>query len=449
MAAILKCRGGARSALERGAADEGRSKLRPYLGSRASLAWLALGVLLLAPMAPAAPSFSPTGPEAVAFGAEGNFPVGDRATWLNEEFRIGSFSRYDSIFPSQRVAPAPQPWQFQRAEAEPAIHYEFGGRRFPLGEYLQHFPVTGILLLQGDTILLERYQYGRTDVDRFMSASMAKSITALLAGIALGDGRIRSLDDPAENYVPELAGTPYGETTVRVLLQMSSGVEFDVAGGERKDSRTEKLIDGVFTPGANPVAVLADSRKRIAPPGTHFQYSSGDTELAGLVVSRATGKSLTNYLGEKIWTPIGAEAAATWWADTSGQELTFSGFNAVLRDYARLGRLLAHDGAWNGRQVIPKSYLVAATTNRPEDPHLLPGAATPYYGYGFQIWIFPGPERRFVLRGAQSQYIFVDPASKLVLVQTAARSEGANSENGNSECLALWLALVKQFGVAK
>lgn len=446
MAPILKCRGEACSALERGAAREGRTKVRPYIGNRAIRGWLALGALWLAPMALAAPSFSSSGPEAAAFGIERHFPVGSRATWLDEGFRVGSFSRYDTIFPSRSVAPAPHPWEFKRAVTEPEIHYEFGGQRFSLADYLNHFPVTGILLLQGDTILLERYQYGRTDADRFMSASMAKSVTALLAGVALGEGSIRSLDDPAAHSVPELAGTPYGETTLRVLLQMSSGVEFDVKGGEKKDSRTEKLIDGIFSPGANPVAVLADARNRIAPAGTHFQYSSGDTELAGLVVRRATGKSLSDYLGEKIWTPIGAEAAATWWADTSGQELTFSGFNAVLRDYARLGRLLAHDGEWNGRQLIPKSYLVAATTNRPEDRHLLPGAATPYYGYGFQIWIFPGAQRMFVLRGAQSQYIFVDPASKLVLVQTAVRSEGANSENGNSECLALWLALVKQFG---
>jgi CubicO group peptidase (beta-lactamase class C family) len=397
----------------------------------------------------AQPSFNSSGPEASTFGAGQKFPVGDRHTWLSPKFLVGSFSRYDTIFPSQRVAPAPHPWKFKRAAVEPEISYEFGGRRQSLADYLGHFPVTGLLLLQGDTILFERYQYGRTESDRFMSASMAKSVVSLLAGVALADGRIQSLDDPAARYVPELAGTPYGETPLRALLQMSSGIEVDVAGGDRKDSRTEKLIDGIFTPGANPVAVLAECRRRIAPPDTHFQYSSGDTEMVGLIVRRVTGNSLTAYLSEKLWSPMGAEAAATWWADTSGQEMPFSGFNAVLRDYARLGRLLAHEGEWNGRQLIPKSYLIAATTNRAGDRHLVPGAATPYYGYGFQFWIFPGERRMFVLRGAQSQYVFVDPASKLVLVQTAVRSEGPDSENGKSECLALWLALVKQFGGAQ
>ncbi len=406
---------------------------------------LALGLLLMTSLA-AQPVFNPSGPEAAAFGADRKFPAGDSHTWLEQEFLVGSFSRYDSIFPSQRVAPAPHPWEFKRAPMEPEIHFEFGGRRLSLADYLGHFPVTGILLLQGDTILLERYQYGRTDADRLMSASMAKSVVSLLAGVALADGSIQSLDDAAAHYVPELAGTPYGETSLRALLQMSSGVEFDVKGGGLKGSRTEKLINGIFAPKADPVAVLTNARKRIAPAGTHFQYSSGDSEAIGVVVRRATGKSLTAYLSEKIWIPIGTEAAASWWADTSGQELPFSGFNAVLRDYARLGRLLAHDGDWNGRQLIPQSYLIAATTVRPEDRHLAAGAATPYYGYGFQIWIFPGERRMFVLRGSQSQYVFVDPASKLVLVQTAVRSEGSNSENGRSECMALWLALVKQFG---
>lgn len=162
-------------------------------------------------------------------------------------------------------------------------------------------------------------------------------------------------------------------------------------------------------------------------------------------MKRATGKSLSDYLTEKIWQPIGAEAEATWWADLSGLEFPSSGFNAVLRDYARLGRLLAYDGAWNGKQIVPKASLRAGTTNRLDDPHLLPGAPTPYYGYGYQIWTFLGSRRMFVLRGANSQYVFVDPLSKLVLVQTAVRSEGADSVNGKSESLAVWLAVVKQF----
>lgn len=400
--------------------------------------------------AAAAPKFIASGPDAAAFGATENYPVGDRTTWNTKPFLVGSYSRYDQIFPSHRVTRAATPWNFQRAGEEPAIRYEFGGRTLSLDEYLAHFPVTGILVLQGDTILLERYQYGRKDTDRFMSASMAKSVMSLLAGVALAEGRIKSLEDPAAQYVPGLAGTLYGQTSIRALLQMASGIEWDKeVDGVKDNVNTQKVIDGMFDPAANPLALVAGRTRRAFPVDTHFDYSAGDNEATGLVLRAATGQTLSDYLTAKIWQPIGAEADATWWADPSGLEFPASGFNAVLRDWARLGRLLAYDGAWNGKQIVPKDYLLAATTVRPEDQHLLPGAPTPYYGYGYQIWTFAGPRRMFVLRGANSQYVFVDPASKLVLVQTAVFSEAADSVNGKSETLALWLALVKQFGAAR
>ena len=407
---------------------------------------MSVAFLTMASFSAARPHFNPTGPDAEAFGAARNYPIGDRHTWNSQPFLVGSSSHFDAIFPVNRVPCAPVPWQFRRAESEPAIQYTFAGKVHTLAEYLGHFPVTGILLLQGDTILLERYQYGRTDRDRFLSASMSKSIMALLVGIAVGEGRIRSLADRAAEYVPGLAGSPYGDTPLGALLTMSSGVEFDpYVNGVKGDRRTQRLIDGMFTPLADPGALLAECRRAV-PPASHFDYSSGDNETVGLVLRRTTGNSLSAYLSEKVWREIGTEAEATWWVDTSGQEFPSSGFSAVLRDYARLGRLLAYDGAWNGRQIVPREFLLAATSHRMADHHLAPGTVTPYYGYGYQMWIFPGPERMFVLRGANSQYVFVDPQSKLVLVQTAVKSEGPDSENGKSECLALWLALVRQFG---
>lgn len=421
-----------------------------HMHHKASLA-IATAMILQTMTAVASPEprFNPSGPEAELFGAADGFPVGDRYSWRETRFLVGSYSRYDTIFPSNRVKRAATSWKFQRAEREPEIRYDFSGGRHTLDDYLAHFPVTGILLLHRDTILLERYQYGRTDTDRFTSASMAKSILSLLAGIAAGEGHVRSLGDHVDRYVPELQGTLYGETSLDALLKMSSGIEFEATvNGVKSSAGTDRLMDGMFTAGADPVALLAACRRRAYPVGTHFDYSSGDNEATGIALRRATGKSLADYLSEKIWQPIGAEADATWWVDTSGQELPAMGFNATVRDYARLGRLLAHDGAWDGRQLVPREYLVKATTNDPQDGYLAPGVVTPYYGYGHQFWIFPGKERMFVLRGTNSQYIFVDPRSKLVLVQTAVRSEAPNAENGKSETLALWLALVRQFGGA-
>ena len=117
----------------------------------------------------------------------------------------------------------------------------------------------------------------------------------------------------------------------------------------------------------------------------------------------------------------------------------------MLRDHARLGRLLAYDGAWEGRQLIPRQWLLDATTVRPEDAWLAPGAATPYFGYGYQVWLFPGEARRFALLGIRGQIIFVDPASKLVMVHTAVRKNPSDPAS-NAETVTLWLHVVAQLG---
>src|SRR5262249_38110010 len=146
----------------------------------------------------------------------------------------------------------------------------------------------------------------------------------------------------------------------------------------------------------------------------------------GLVLTRATGRPVAEYLEQKIWQPIGAEADATWLIDNSGQEATYCCLNAVLRDYARLGLLLAYDGNWRGRQSLPServveaaTWVMDATTVRADQPHLRPGGATPFYGYGYQTWILPGERRMFLFWGVNGQRIIVDPWSKVVMVNTA------------------------------
>src|SRR5262249_10814605 len=149
-------------------------------------------------------------------------------------------------------------------------------------------------------------------------------------------------------------------------------------------------------------------------------------------------KSLSDYLQERIWDAIGAEADATWVIDAQGFEVAHGFFNAVLRDYARLGRLLAHDGAWEGKQIIPPQWLIEATHVRPEDAYLAPGRSMPTFGYGYLLWLLPGARRQFALVGANGQRICVDPASKLVMVQTAVED--------TREVWELWEAMVRQFG---
>ena len=396
---------------------------------------------------PGQPAFAASGPHAADLGAgPAGFPSADRSNWWSQGYLVDSHSRLDEIFPARRVARAAAPRPLRRAAREPAIAYQFEGRSHTLDDYLSRHPATGLLIARGDTILVERYQYGRRDTHRFTSWSMAKTITAMLVGIALDEGRIRSIDDRPDAYVPELAGTEYGLTPIRHLLTMSSGVKFiEVYSGHDDVSL---LVADTFAGGGpgGPSAVVGFNH-RLRPPGRRFSYASSETHVLGLVLRAAVGRPLADYLSDRIWKPMGAEADATWLVDNAGQESAYCCVNAVLRDYARLGLLLAHDGRLGDRQIIPRSWMHAATTVPPESWHLKPYAATRYFGYGYQTWILPGERRAFALLGVRGQAIYVDPSSKLVLVHTAVRKLPVDP--GVVELGALWAGICAQLASAQ
>jgi CubicO group peptidase (beta-lactamase class C family) len=393
--------------------------------------------------APSAPRFAAGGPDAQDYGASEGYPIGDRSTFFRVPFLVGSHSHLDRIFEHRMVRRAPTLSRLGRAGARTAIRYEFGGATRTLDEYLARNPATGLLVARGDTILVERYQYGRNDRHRFTSWSMAKTVTALLVGIAIADGHIRSVDDPAVNYVPALRGTEYGGTSLRHLLQMSSGVRFDEQYTGRGD--VSRLVADTFQQaGPGGVAAVTPFNERVRPGGTLFSYASAETQVLGLVLRGAVGRPLAEYLHRKIWAPIGAEADATWLVDRSGQEVAFCCINAVLRDYARLGLVLAHGGNWRGRQIIPAAWIEAATRVAPDQAHLRPGIATEFFGYGYQVWIFPGERRMFALLGVRGQAIFVDPGRQLVMVHTAVRKQPIDP--GGREAIALWRGIVRHLG---
>ena len=375
------------------------------------------------------PVFSPSGPNADAYGSAEHFPAGSATTAFEKKYMVGSFSHFYEIFPGLTVLPAAQPWDFQRASPAPEITYVHAGSHYPLKDYLEHIPVTGLLIAKDDQILYEGYQYARTDHDLFTSQSMAKSVVGMLAGIAVSEHAIGSIADAAAKYVRELQDSDYGKVSVRDLLHMSSGVDCQAP-------QTEE--------GAISLRALAEACKQAVPAGTRFRYSAADSEVLGLVVSRAVHKALGSYLHEKIWQKIGTESKAVWTTDPSGREMPFCCFNATLRDYARFGRLLAYDGAWNGKQLIPEQWVLDATTVKDSDSYLQPGKSITFFGYGYQLWIFPGSRRMFALIGANGQRIFVDPQTKLVLVQTAVMEKPMDRAK-DAETIGLWLSLVHHY----
>ncbi len=417
--------------------------MRPILSRRRALAWLAAtgfaGPLAITRAENAVgPLFSHTGPRADFYGAAAGYPVPEtsrarrRGNPWEPKDRVGAFTHLDEIYPTRQVKGIATPWIFKReAELPESLRTRVTG-------YLSRNPVTGLLIARDDQILFESYQYGRTDRDRFVSQSMVKSIAGLLVGVAIAEGAIKSVDDTVATYVPGFRGSEYGATPIRALLHMSSGVEF---GEEQEDGRDLNrlwidMIAGVS--GKGTIGSIAQFNHRVAPPCTRFHYASIEPDVLGVLLHHVTGKALSEYLQDKIWEPIGAEADARWLLDAEGLEVAHFGFNATLRDYARLGRLLAHDGAWDGKQIIPAQWMLEATTVRASDAYLAPGKADREFGYGYLLWLLPWGQRQFAMFGAFGQRVCVDAHSKLVMVQTALEP--------TNEIWPLWREVVGQLG---
>lgn len=380
------------------------------------------------------PRFRADGPTADEFGQKEGYPSCNGIDYVDQKrCRVGALSRYDTLFPARTITAPKQSMPLARAASEPVIHYGFAGLRLTLDDYLNRQPVTGLLIAKDNTILVERYQYGRTDTDRLASFSLAKTVVGLLIGVALKENAIASVDDLAETYVSGLMGTEYGRTPIKALLLMASGVAFS-EDYDTRSSDVNELARLTIEPGSpGSLSAVKQFNTRVVPSGARFSYSSAESLVLGLVLAAATKRTVSDYASEKLWGPLGAEADATWNIDAAGQEITFAYVNAVLRDWARLGLMLANHGSWNGRTIVPADWLKASATDA------LP-TSSPLAKYGYQIW-YSADTRRFTLQGLRGQFVFVDPDLKLVLVQTAL--SGGQSATG--EVFALWNALRAQF----
>lgn len=392
---------------------------------------------LMAGGARAEPVFAPDGPQAAAYGQALGYPVprpGLRPEDLRQEHYVGLHSHYDQYRPMKEVPTSTVPSPLSPDTGGFELQYTHEGRTLTLADYLRRRPVTGLLIARDTGILFERYQYGRRDSDRFLSHSLAKTITGLLVGAALEDGAIRSIDDSVSAYLPELAGTAYGATPIRALLSMASGIGFNESYQPNDD--VHRLADALIGP--SPLGAVAAVRQfdsRVAEPGTLFHYASADSQVLGMVVSRAVGMPLPDYFSRRLWAPLGAEANAAWDTDAAGEALGFCCVVARLRDWARLGLMLAHDGRWNGRQVVSRPWVHESTTPAR-------GLNAPY---GYQIWLSGETPRYYAMRGVLGQFVLIDPITRFVLVQTAVNLS-PNDPGAAAELTALWQALLTQHG---
>lgn len=403
------------------------------------------------------PSLAPPrtpAPDEEKLGRAEGYPIGTARTWFTEEsVRVGSFSAQAEIagIANGRVntlAPAAKPMPLPTVKSEPAYRWRIGEEKgLTVDDYLARQRVMGLLIVKDGVVQVERYQYERTPEHRFTSMSMAKSITSLGVGMALAEGKIASLDDKAMKYVPSLKGTLIGGTSIRHLLRMASGARFTEEYDGRDDSAR---FNGVMIREGLEKALATVGNREVAA-GTKFSYASVNTHALGAVLKGATGQTLSQYLEPRLWQAIGAETSALWRSDRTGLEMAGGHFNATLRDYARLGIVLANDGKRpdlpSQPPLVPRDYLLDATDWRRVPPAFRPTKATPYFGYGYQFWLFPGEKRRFALLGVYGQMIFVDPQAKLVMVQVTANATPKSGRTTlGKEADAFWRGVVGHYG---
>ena len=305
--------------------------------------------------------------------------------------------------------------------------FTHAGRTWTVDEYMATYRVSGLLVIRDGRVLLEKYGLGRRPQDRWTSFSVAKSVTAILVGAAIQDGRIKSLQTPVTDILPELRGSAYDGVTLRQLLMMSSGVRWsedysdpnsDVAKGPTEGV---KLAQG--QPGLNPVVAYMRTLPRAHAPGTKFNYNTGETDLVGILLARAVGMGLADYASEKIWKPYGMEMEGAWVTDPGGLERGGCCISMTLRDYGRVGQFVLDEGVIDGHPVLPPGWAREATSKQIENGQP---------GYGYFWWM--QPNGAYQATGVFGQSITTFREDRIIIVVNSAwpKSGGPDLRDGRT-----------------
>jgi len=355
-----------------------------------------------------------------------------RATW-NQAEREFAFANWDRLFPArviargQQVHPLPQgaPWPTFAPGGDGALQ---------LQRNIDEFKLAGIVVLHNGQLRLERYARGHNAAGRWVSYSVAKSLTSTLVGAAIKDGFISSVDEPVTRYIPELRDSAYDGVTLRQLLTMTSGAKWN-------EDYTDLAADvALFY--ATPVEPELDATvsymkklKRDAVPGQRWHYNTGETNLIGVLVARATKKDLSTYASEKIWARYGMESDASWMLDRTGHEHGGCCIQATTRDYARLGQFILEGARVDGQSIVADGWLEAATRKQVD-------IGQPGFGYGYQWWT--QDNGKFNAYGIHGQQIHVDPTQDLVVAINSAAPDATFTK----ELIAVRVALFKAIHAA-
>lgn len=364
-------------------------------------------------------------PEPLRGGPPSDVPVAVQVLrWhmLDSEVNALTFRSMETLFTTRTVARSGPVWRLPRADAPLAFTYTWQDKSRPAEEFLERTYTNALLVIKDGRIVSEIYRNNTDERTRFIGWSMTKSVTAVLLGCALAEGHIDSLEAPVTTYLPELAGGGYAGASILDVMEMRSGVEYE----ERYD------FANPGTAASNHIAALVRNTARFADvartlprknkPGEQFQYKTIDTAVLGWLVERATGTSVAAYTEKCLWEPLGAESDGYYIMDGppgAGREFSGAGFNATLRDFGRVGQMMLDGGVANGRRIVSAEWVRRSTQPRhPEDQRR--------GGYGLQWWTMAGSDA-YAAIGLQGQFIYVDPATRTVIVKLSYFPPGDNS----------------------
>ena len=345
-----------------------------------------------------------------------------------------NFPRSAELFPHSTMPAAASLQKFpQAARLQLPPSFSHQGQTYETQAFLETTDTAALLVLKNGEIIYENYWLTGGPNVNWLSMSVAKSFVSATLGIAVDEGFVKSIEQPITDYVPSLAGSAYDGVRIKDILQMSSGARWNEDYSD-PDSDVMRFAE-IFALGGS-LNEFTATLQRQRPPGTFNQYNSADTQALAMLISQATGRSLTDYMTEKLWLPMGPENDAYWMLDAEGVEMAFGGLNATARDYAKLGELFRLKGRRGGRQIVPEAWVHASIT--PDAPHLMagnnPNSDYPM-GYGLQWWVPEGTEGEFSAIGVYNQFIFVNPTRDTVIVKLSANNAYATDEEiaGDSE----------------
>ena len=334
-------------------------------------------------------------------------------TLFDEDKIVENFRSVAEFWPTRSLTQAKVPYVYNYGDPlNVPSSFAYNDQKLGTQQFLKDSWTTGLIVIQNDEIALEDYYLGNSAVTQNISWSMAKSFISALIGIAVNEGHIKSIEQSVDAYATSLGGSGYEGVSIKNVLQMSSGVAFNEDYGDFYSDINRWGRD--FSLG-NSQDAFAATLKNDIEPGTVNHYVSINTHVLGMVLTQATGRSITDYMQEKLYNPMGMEHDGLWIIDGQGMEMALGGLNLTLRDFAKLGSLYLHDGTFNGQQIVPASWVADSRTM--DQPHLLPGND---FGYGYQWWMVGGDSGEFMAMGVYGQYIYINPETNTVIVKNSA-----------------------------